>query len=300
MVLPLLFGFSTNQGKLNGHDVVITTTPRTAGAIHSLVWKGKEFVNSTDHGRQIQSASNFDNGTKLSAETYNPTEAGSRRDGAGLKSSSKLLEITAKDNVLSTKSNMAFWLAPGEKSGPNLAKNKTILSGHLLEKKVTIKADLIDYVVTFTLPKGEKHNHAVFESLTGYMPAEFSVFWRFDRTKQKLVPLSDGPGESADPVVLSTPDGQFAMGAYSRYLPVPGFENLGYGRWRFGPEKVVKWNCVFRVNNPTPGATYTYQHSLLVGDLRQVEATLIRLTGPQSSRKGWGGNETTPTPCALH
>ena len=285
MVYLVLFGFSVIQGNLNGHEVVITTTTRTAGAIHSLVWKGKEFVNSTDHGRQIQSASNFDNGTALTAETYNPTEAGSRKDGAGRKSSSKLLELVADDNVLRTKSNMAFWLAPGEKSETHLAKNKTVLSGHLLEKKVTIKADLIEYVVTFTLPNGEKHNHAVFESLTGYMPAEFSVFWRFDRTQLKLVPLSDGPGETADPVVLATPNGQFAMGAYSRSLPLPGFANLGYGRWRFPVEKVVKWNCVFRVNNPTPGATYTYEHSLLVGDLKQVEASLIRLVGPHSSHK---------------
>ena len=285
MVLPLLFGFSTIQGKLNGQNLVITTTTRTAGAIHSLVWKGKEFVNSTDHGRQIQSASNFDNGSKLEAETYNPTEAGSRNDGAGQTSSSKLLSLSATDNVLRTKSNMAFWLAPKDKSGPNLAKNKSVLSGHLLEKKVTIKADLIDYEVTFTLPKGEKHNHAVFESLTGYMPAEFSVFWRFDRAKLKLVPLSDGPGETADPVVLATPDGQFAMGAYSRGLPAPGFANLGYGRWRFPVEQVVKWNCVFRVNSPTPGAAYTYAHSLLVGDLTQVEASLIRLAGPTAARK---------------
>src|SRR5438128_869037 len=42
-------------------EIVITTTKRLAGAIHSLTWDGKEFINSTDHGRQLQSACSFDN-----------------------------------------------------------------------------------------------------------------------------------------------------------------------------------------------------------------------------------------------
>ena len=64
-------------------EIVITTTSRLAGAIHSLTWNGKEFIDSFDHGRQLQSASNFDAGTPITGETFNPTEAGSRDDGAG-------------------------------------------------------------------------------------------------------------------------------------------------------------------------------------------------------------------------
>ena len=31
--------------------IVITTTSRLAGAIHSLTWSGHEFINTTNHGR---------------------------------------------------------------------------------------------------------------------------------------------------------------------------------------------------------------------------------------------------------
>ena len=119
-------------------EIVITTTSRLAGAIHSLKWNGREFIDSTDHGRQLQSASNFDAGSRFVPETFNPTEAGSRFDGAGPKSSSVLLELTAKGRVLSTQSQMAFWLKPGEKSFGNPAKNTTIVSKHLLKKTVTL------------------------------------------------------------------------------------------------------------------------------------------------------------------
>ena len=86
------------RSKAGPSEIVITTTSRLAGAIHSLTWNGCEFINSTDHGRQLQSASNFDAGSRIKNETYNPTEAGSRFDGAGDDSTSILLAIKAKEN----------------------------------------------------------------------------------------------------------------------------------------------------------------------------------------------------------
>jgi hypothetical protein len=172
---------------------------------------------------------------------------------------------------------MAFWLAPGERSGPNLAKNGTVKSEWNLYKEVTIGAlsrpHLIEYKVRFSGPIHERNNEAVFESLTGYMPAEFSSFFRFDSKTAKLEPLSDGPGEQADPVVLSTPDGAYAMGIYS-----PEKERKGYGRWRFGPEKVVKWNCVFRVKEPEEGGQFPFLHYVAVGTREQVRLELEWLT----------------------
>src|SRR5918992_2143889 len=70
-------GAASISSSFGGSDIVITATGRVAGAIHSLRWRGKEFVNSYDHGRQIQSASSFDG----LGECYNPTEAGSEADG---------------------------------------------------------------------------------------------------------------------------------------------------------------------------------------------------------------------------
>ena len=83
-------------------EIVITTTSRVAGAIHSLTWNGLEFIDSTDHGRQMQSAANFDANSRFVPETFNPTEAGSRFDGVGTRSSSVLHSLAAEANVLST------------------------------------------------------------------------------------------------------------------------------------------------------------------------------------------------------
>lgn len=277
LLLAAPSGDSVIRGKTPDSEIVITTTTRCAGAIHSLTWRGKEFINSYDHGRQLQSASNFDAGSPITAETFNPTEAGSRRDDVGFTSTSRLLDLSAKGNELNTKSLMAFWLAPGERSGPHLAKNKTLLSNHGLEKRIVIgyrgRPQIISYDVAFTLPKDEAHGHAVFESLTGYMPPEFSQFWNFDSRFRELAPLSDGPGEQPHPVILATPNGSHAMGIFS-----PEKQAKGYGRWRFVSEKVVKWNCVFRVDNPAPGGRFAYRHFVLVGTLDQVKRDMSWLS----------------------
>ena len=168
-------GNGSIRGPFKASEIVITTTARLAGAIHSLTWNGKEFINSTDHGRQLQSASNFDVGSTFTGETFNPTEAGSRHDGAGEKSTSRLLHYIAQTNQLQTTNQMAFWLRPGELSGGHPAKNTTKLSNHLLTKRVTIGyldlLNVIQYDVTFGVPVGESHKYAQFEAVTGYMPA---------------------------------------------------------------------------------------------------------------------------------
>ena len=279
------------RSKAGPSEIVITTTSRLAGAIHSLTWNGCEFINSTDHGRQLQSASNFDAGSRIKNETYNPTEAGSRFDGAGDDSTSILLAIKAKENVLTTVSKMAFWLRPGEESGGNLAKNKTLRSNHRLKKTVRIGAyglpHAISYHVTFTIPPRESHRHAVFEAVTGYMPSEFSKFHVYNLKEQKLMPLSDGPGEQRHPVILSTPDAKYAMGVWSPSQPSKGFEHAGYGRFRYKAQQVVKWNCVFRVTQPRglPTGEYSCLCYVLVGSLEDVTDTISRLCRHYSKLK---------------
>lgn len=281
-------GDSVIRGAALGSEIVITTTSRLAGAIHSLTWNGKEFIDSADHGRQLQSASNLDCATPITSETFNPTEAGSRRDGAGTVSSGQLLHLVARGNTLETTSRMAFWLAPGETSEGNPAKNTTLLSNHLLRKHVRIGAlgldHLIRYDVTFVVPPGEHHTHAVFEALTGYMPWEFQKFWTLE-SDGTLEPIDAGPGEQSRPLVFSTDDAMFAMGIYSPDQPSPGYQSAGYGRWAFDWAKVVKWNCVFRVSDSRglPPGQYMYHMYVAVGTLDDVRSALHaarRAAGP--------------------
>src|SRR4051794_2385113 len=177
-------GNAVIRARAGPSEIVITTTGRLAGAIHSLTWDGKEFIDSLDHGRQLQSAANFDCGRPFVPKVFNPTEAGSRRDGAGARSSSRLLRLSVEGPELRTTTQMAFWLTPGEKSEGRAALNDRPLSNHLLTKRVRIghrnDSHVIEYEVTFAVPEGERHRYAQFEAVTGYMPPEFSRFWRYD------------------------------------------------------------------------------------------------------------------------
>ena len=270
-------GDSVIRAKAGTSEIVITTTARVSGAIHSLTWGGKEFIDSYDHGRQMQSASNFDCGKDFIPEVFNPTEAGSSSDGTGKKSSSKLLRIDARGSELQTTTQMAFWLAPNEKSLGHPARNEKVLSDHFLSKRVRIGAlglpHAIEYEVTFDVPADERHTLAQFEAVTGYMPSEFSRFWTFERASAELKPLDDGPGEQESPVVFTTPSGSHAMGVYS---PEP---SPGYGRFRFEAEKVTKWNCVFRIRNAkgVSAGKYTYRMYVVVGNRDDVTTTLKSL-----------------------
>ena len=266
-----------------GSEIVITTTSRLAGAIHSLTWSGQEFINSADHGRQLQSASNFDAGSAFSGETFNPTEAGSRFDGAGKTSTSRLLHLVADKNKLQSTIQMAFWLRPGEKSSGQPAKNSTALSNHLLTKRVQIGyrnlPNVIQYEVTFGLPINEHHQYAQFEAITGYMPPEFHQFRTLDPATGQTNFLSDGPGEQSLPVILATETGSHAMGVYSPQQPSPGFANAGYGRWNFRTQQVVKWNCVFRHRDPQGlrPRDFSFRCFVVIGELDTVAATMQKL-----------------------
>lgn len=258
-------------------EIVVTTTARLAGAIHSVTWNGQEFINSFDHGRQLQSAANFDCGEPFIPEVFNPTEAGSMSDGAGENSSSRLLKLNVDGPELRTTTQMAFWLRPGEKSDGHPAKNNRILSNHLVSKRVRLghqgDPHVIEYDVTFVVPEGERHNYAQFEAVTGYMPPEFRRFLKYDASTKSFLPLDDGPGEQGDPVVLTTQNGSHAMGVFSPEA------SPGYGRFRFEAAKVTKWNCVFRVRDPKgvkPGE-YRYRTFVVLGTLEDVRQSLDKL-----------------------
>ncbi len=286
-------GDAVIRGKFGDSEIVVTTTARLAGAIHSVTWNGQEYIDSADHGRQLQSACSFDCGKPgpFWAEAFNPTEAGSRRDGAGAKSTSELLEIKTEKNALTTKTRMAFWLAPGEKSDKFSALNDKALSEHTVEKRVVVGAgkfaNAIEYTVTFRGPKSETHTYAQYEALTGYMPKEFSLFRSWNPKDGKLAKLDDGPGEQGLPVILSKPDGEHAMAVWSPDQPSKGYEGAGYGRFRFAAEKVVKWNCVFRFKDAEDVKVdaRTFRVFAVLGTLDDVTATLAGLVKAHAERR---------------
>jgi hypothetical protein len=279
------------SAKMNGATLTIRTSARTAGAIDSITWRGKEFINSFDHGRELQSASSFDG----YGECLNPTEAGSEKDGAGPASSSRLVLGRAQGRTLETTIEMAYWLVPGTSyptacgshSDFHQARNESVRSSDTLIKRATIGKDAISYDVTFVT--ADDHQSATFEALTGYMSPEFSKFLAYDPETRAIIPLNDGPGEQSLPVILSAPDHNFAMGVISPGLPQKAHPKNGYGRFRFlnNPKipnwNTVKWNAVFR-ESPAPHGRYHYQCYIAIGTLEDVQRALERLSRVYSIR----------------
>jgi hypothetical protein len=281
---PVVSGDAELAGTIGGKPLVIRTTTRLAGAIDSVKWAGVEFIDSHDHGRQLQSAINADIDGVYHVECYNPTEAGSVVDALGPKSTSRLEALSVHDGVLSTRTRMAFWLAPGMKSGGKPALNDRLLSDHVLAKQVRIGRPgmdhVLDYRVKFTVPADRPHTYLQVEALTGYMPWHYGEELRFDAKTSTLVPLPRQDGEQRDPVVLSTPSGSQAMGVFTPTRPPAGQPAVGYGRFKFEHDKVVKWNCVFRLRSPAgikPG-DYGYQLFVVLGTREDCRRTLAALT----------------------
>ncbi len=280
--------------------IVIKTTDRLAGAIDSLVWRGVEFIDSADHGRQLQSACSFNacGNEPFWAEAYNPTEAGTRLDGAGATSSSKLLSIESTGSELTTRTQMAFWLAPHEKSPrPNApgvpARNRSILSNTFLKKKVTLGlpdlSQAIRYDVEFEIAADEgcpdqPFSLAQMEVLTGYMPPAFSKFFTWNPKDGTTAVLSEGPGEQPLPIIFATETMNHAMGVYAPKQEERIGSGPSYGRWFFRQDNVVKWNCVYRIrakDRIEPGK-YSYRVYVAVGDFEQVKSTLSKLVAMQA------------------
>jgi hypothetical protein len=264
-------GAKSISGKFRNSTITITTADAFAGAIFSLTWNGKQFINNEDHGRELQSSAAFDG----NGECFNPTEAGSSDDLQNSMSTSRTLSLSALENVLRTRTQMAFWLKPVERSaGCGTALNRTALSSHFLDKTVTIGfqglQNVIEHKVTFHV--AEPHSSAAFEALTGYMPASFSKFWTYDPLTRELAPLADGPGYQRLPVILATIDGSYAMGVYSPDEPQVG--TVEYGRWRF--DSTTKWNCIFRETNITV-RDYPYRCYSIVGTLSDVTDATYKL-----------------------
>lgn len=280
---PAVSGDASLTGVIGGKPLVIRTTSRLAGAIDSVRWDGVEFIDSHDHGRQLQSAINGDVGGVYHVECYNPTEAGSVVDALGPKSTSRLEFLSTQGGELTTRTRMAFWLAPGMKSGGHLALNDRALSDHVLTKRVRIGRPgmdhVLDYRVTFTVPADRPHTYLQVEALTAYMPWGFSEELGFDAKIAKLVPLSRQNGEQPAPVVLSTPSGSHAMGVFTPTRPEAGQPAVGYGRFKFASDKVVKWNCVFRERGarPLPPGDRTYQLYVVLGTREDCRRALVAL-----------------------
>ena len=275
------------QGVYRNSRIVVGVSSRTAGAIDSLTWRGMQFVDKNDHGREFQSADVFFN----KGECFNPTEAGSDKDGVGQTSTSRLLSISTNSNVLITKQRMAYWIGPGDKSSKCKGTVSTVslpLSDDVFSKVVEIGVDgfpnIIRYKATFSIPENRKQGG--FEVIAGYMPVKFSEFFTFEPATGDLEPLSDGPGKQPTPLIFSTKNHLFALGVYGMRNQSHLVYGPTYARYRFEEPtrtaKTEKWNCAFEEHDVLAG-DHTFSCYMIVGTLSDVEHTMVDFINQQKT-----------------
>lgn len=274
----------TISGMYGSNKIEMRSCNWAAGAICSLKYKGLEFINGelntngtpTDHGRQLQSASSFND----LGEAYNPTQAGSNFFFDGFypseSKSSVMLTRWFADNHVGVRTKMGFWKQIY--TNKNNPYEYTLKSNHEVLTQTTIGIryfqNVILYEATFYVPpvdliplyKGQ------FEVSTAYMQTYFNMFYIL-QDNGNLSAIGDIQQEQNKPVIFSTTDGQYAMGIYSPEAPQPEYPFASYGIWRH-PD-CVKMNYVVRVNNPS--GYYKYRAYYVIGSLSEVQNTMNAL-----------------------
>ena len=266
------------------NDIIrISASTRTAGAIDSLMWNGREFINSYDHGRQLQTAVIIDS----YGECYNPTQAGSSNDGLASTTTSVLEGVYTEASRLAVQNLPAYWLAAGQAhpfpSGNCVrAVNTTNVSDYRMNTDVRVGFGGIRHAIEFITAVQLPRYASAFqlEGPTAYLSGEFSSFYAMNFATGGLIAQSPANTEQDEPVIISLPDGSAALGVWSPNLPDGGTASR-YARFSFidggnPANSTTKWSAVFRRTGLAPG-TYSFRSFLFVGSLENVRVAMIQV-----------------------
>jgi hypothetical protein len=183
------------SGTFNGKTVVVGANARFGAAIYTIKVNGQEFLDSTDHGRELQSAWQYNN----TGETQNPTEAGSLADGAGPYSTSRILFASVSGNTLTTRTQPAYWYPfSGQTVSPDFL-DKTVTLGFNGRNNILVH--------NYGLYVGNPYNGFIAtEGLTAYTPTAFTRMFAVDRA-------TNAPTEIAPPYVWTQSTTHYGIAA---------------------------------------------------------------------------------------
>ena len=206
------------------NDVVsISVSSRMANAISSIRWNKREYLNISDNGRGMQSTIR----TQDAGECFNPTEAGSNDDSGNDSSSTILNLVTYGTMLISTSTQMAYWLHPSDHitANCNLATrvvNATTVSNVTLNKIIALNAFGLPNVIS--LEKDMYIGDSVFQAKSGveintaYLASEFHSFYLYNVSSHSLSSIStlySTPTNTSGNVgIVATEDGLWAMGEW--------------------------------------------------------------------------------------
>jgi alpha-tubulin suppressor-like RCC1 family protein len=266
----LLFGITAGRAQVNGNATIngsafglpltVSTSNQFAGAISSIKWGGKEYINNWDHGRQLQVNSQFFNRYCC----YNPYEAGSFEDAQGPTSTSQLLFLSAVGNRLETRTQMA-WNFRAFNHNPVAADScgdpaqwlpvipyTQPLSNYRAHKTVTIGfagiPNVIEYLVDEFLPEPVLKGN---NNVTAVLNYDFSSLRSWDVVSKDYRTMRALGGVDDRIKVVSTADGSYAMGWYAPELLQP-YGSVGIANWWFIVPPTMAYPDPNNPNQPDP------------------------------------------------
>jgi alpha-tubulin suppressor-like RCC1 family protein len=282
----LIWGVATAHAQVNGNvsisapafglPLTVRTSSQFGGAVSSIRWGNKEFINDWDHGRQLGANSYFFN----RFECYNPYETGSKEDRNLSTSSSQLLAMQASGNGLESTTRMAWYLSTRETrpgfgdlcGDPNnwlpTPPYTGPLSNYQLHKTVTIGfagiPNVIEYLSELYIPEQVQKGS---NQITAVMPYDFSSIWAYDVVSKDYRTIRALGGEDENIKVAATSDGSYALGFYSPEVLQPYGDGSGTANWWY----VVPPNPFYPdPNNPSlPDPNYACVH---IGSMNRYES----------------------------
>jgi hypothetical protein len=270
------------------NDIIsVSTTWRTAGAIDSVVFKNREFINSYDHGRQLQYALS----TNDQDESFNPTEAGSCDDDIGAYTSSVLDYVHVSGATMATQTMPAFWRKPNVPcgfAGKAPAVNTKSVSDYRMNKRVQVGYAGLPHAIQFSfqLYVPENVKKITLEAPTGYLTGDFTSFYTYQPATSKLTafPANTENGLQDLPLIVATPDGAYAMGCYAPDAPEPAGTSIIYGHfplknYTFSTpvQSTTKWNIYVRTGPVAAATTLNFRTFVIAGTLDDVKSTMTQL-----------------------
>ncbi len=231
--------------------VTITASSRFAGAVFSLKRGGVEYIDAHDHGRELQTAVQWDG----RGEVENPTQAGSLADGTGQTSRSVVLAAVASGNKYHVKTQMAYW-KPWQ--------------GHALSPDVVVQDYTVGWGglpnvvhVDMALHSAAAHK-ASLEAMTAYLPGTFRYFYVLKAGAWQPVQRPSVLTPRYAPIAIS--NGTEAMAVLGSGCPgdCPTYATMYYGG--NGPAKWSTWHAF----DAQAGGVYRYSADIVVGNLSEI------------------------------
>jgi hypothetical protein len=271
-----MLGDVTIRGKpYGGSPVVIRTYAGFGGAVGSLVWRGIQFIDVHDHGRELQISVHYPPG-----DFYEVDEAGQHGTGPSLSRVLSARKLGANEMT----DTVRPWLYRGSTLSPDTLLSKRVTIGPL-----GMPANVIEFDTSVTVT-GRRPSYQV-EAPTSYMPESFNTFYYHAGAHWVRLSASRYHRNVSHPVVAFDQKDGVAMGVYGFGKPE------GYGVRDFG--FVTKATVGYSEGGSVHG-TYHYMAYLVVGPLAAVERTLARVTASQSTSGAAASKVSHDQPSGAH